>query len=239
MSRLSVLTVTRNRMSRSTPIGCSAIEAAAPVWTFDDGHSSSGMRLSRTYAASRPSCAARPAARLDVVDDPHAVPEPVGPAPLDRLPDRGQAERLAGVDGEVEVLPVQVLERVQVPGGRVAGLGPGDVEADHADVAEPHGQLGDLGRAGGVAHRGQQRADPDRRARPPGPRTEPASNPASTASTTSGSCRPALEVLLRGEAHLGVDHAVRRRGPGRTPGPPGRAPRRSASPPTVWANVSR
>ena len=55
ISRLSVLTVTRKRRSVSNPIGCSATEDAAPVWTLLAGQSSSGMRLSRTYAASRPS----------------------------------------------------------------------------------------------------------------------------------------------------------------------------------------
>ena len=45
-----------------------------------------------------------------VVDDPHAVPEPVRAAPLDRLPDRRQPEPLAGVDGEVRVLPLEVLD---------------------------------------------------------------------------------------------------------------------------------
>ena len=48
ISRLSVLTVTRNRSRRSIPIGCSAIDAHTPVLTFDVGHSSSGMRRSRT-----------------------------------------------------------------------------------------------------------------------------------------------------------------------------------------------
>ena len=84
--------------------------------------------------------------------------EPVGAAPLDRLPDRRQAERLAGVDGEVGVLALEVLEGVEVPGGRVARLGAGDVEADHPAVAPGDGELGDLPRAGLVAHRGQQLA---------------------------------------------------------------------------------
>ncbi len=56
ISRLSVFTVTRKRSRRSIPIGCSAIDAHTPVLTFDVGHSSSGMRVSRTYAARRPSC---------------------------------------------------------------------------------------------------------------------------------------------------------------------------------------
>src|SRR5205085_6445479 len=53
-----------------------------------------------------------PAEQLDVVDDPDAVPEPVGAADLDGLPDARQPERLTRMDGEVEVLAVQVVERV-------------------------------------------------------------------------------------------------------------------------------
>ncbi len=55
ISRLSVLTVTRKRSRRSRSIGCSRTDGAAPVWTFEVGHISSGMRRSRTKAASRPS----------------------------------------------------------------------------------------------------------------------------------------------------------------------------------------
>src|SRR6185312_825484 len=65
------------------------------------------------------------------------------------------------MDGDVRVLLADVLEGVEVTGGREALLGPGDVEADHADVAVAHRQLGDLPRARGVAHRGEQAADPD------------------------------------------------------------------------------
>ena len=176
------------------------------------------MRLSRTYAASRPSRGPSTGG-VDVVDDPHAVAEPVGAAPLERLPDRRQPERLAGVDGEVEVLPLQVLERVQVPGGRVAGLGAGDVEADHADVAVPHRQLGDLRRPGGVAHRGQQGADPDRRARRPG-LDRAGLEPGQHRLHHLGQLQAALEVLLRGEPHLGVDHAVGGQVEGALPGHP-------------------
>ena len=47
ISRLSVFTVTRNDSWRSSRIGCSAIDGAAPVWTFEVGHISSGIRRSR------------------------------------------------------------------------------------------------------------------------------------------------------------------------------------------------
>jgi hypothetical protein len=70
------------------------------------------------------------------------VPEPVRAAALQRLPDGRQAEGLAGVDGEVVVLPLEVVERVQVTGRRVPGLGTGDVEADDAQVAVAVGEFG-------------------------------------------------------------------------------------------------
>lgn len=60
-------------------------------------------------------------ADLDVVDDAHAMAEPLGPAPLEGLPDTGQPERLARMDGEVGVLAPQVLEGVQMTvGGKPA-----------------------------------------------------------------------------------------------------------------------
>ena len=46
----------------------------------------------------------------DVIDYADAVAEPLGAAELDRLPDRGRTEGLAGVDREVEVLALEVLE---------------------------------------------------------------------------------------------------------------------------------
>ena len=57
---------------------------------------------------------------------------------------RGQPEALAGVDGEVEVLVRDEVEGVEVAGRRVAGLRPGDVEADHPLVAVANRELGDL-----------------------------------------------------------------------------------------------
>src|SRR5690349_9061227 len=71
----------------------------------------------------------------EVVDDADAVAQPFGTAPLQRLPDRRQAERLAGVDRGVEVLALHVLEGVEVSRRWVAGFGAGDVEADDARVA--------------------------------------------------------------------------------------------------------
>ena len=87
--------------------------------------------------------------------------EALGTAELERLPDRRQPERLARVDGDVEVLAHHVLERVEVAGRRVAGLGAGDVEAAHAVVAPAHRELGDLHRARRGAHRGDSSADHD------------------------------------------------------------------------------
>mgnify|MGYP001764615513 CR=1 FL=1 len=71
-------------------------------------------------------------------------------------PDPEEA-RLADVEGLVELValdgPAQVLERVEVPGGRVALLGAGDVEADDSGVAVGDHPLGDLRAPGGGARR--------------------------------------------------------------------------------------
>ena len=118
--------------------------------------------MSRTYEASLPSDDAAVRAQGDVVDDSHAVPESLGAAPLERLPDRRKAERLAGVDREMEVLVGDEVEGVEVPRRRVAGLRPGDVEPDHSLVTMANRHLGDLDRARGLAHGGDDQPDRDR-----------------------------------------------------------------------------
>ena len=141
----------------------------------------------------------------DVVDDPDAVTEPVGAAPLDRLPDRRQAERLAGVDGEVEVLALEVLERVEVPGGRVARLRAGDVEAGDPAVPPGHRERRDLHGAGRVTHRGQELAYDD----PAAGRGRPLLEALLHRGHDLVERQPRRDVLLGGVADLGVDDAVR------------------------------
>ena len=181
-------------------------------------------------ARTRPAGRGAAVARRDVVDDAHPVAEPVGAAPLDRLPDRRQPERLAGVDGEVEVLPLQVLERVQVPGGRVAGLGAGDVEADHAR------RRGTRTASSAISSSGPRAASRSAACRPgsAGPAAAasalPSANPACTASTTCGSVSPRSRCCSGREAHLGVDDAVGGQVQRALARPPGAAPPRSASP---------
>src|SRR5690242_19282818 len=78
----------------------------------------------------------------DVVHDAHPVPEALRAAPLQRLPDRREPEALAGVDGDVEVLPRHVLERVEMAAGWPARLRAGDVEPSHAPVPVPDREFG-------------------------------------------------------------------------------------------------
>jgi hypothetical protein len=110
------------------------------------------------------------------------------------------------VDGEVSVLALEVLERVQVPSGRVPRLGAGDVETDHAVVTVLDDELRDLARVGLVPHRGEQLTDDDR---PVGRRltlVEPALHRRDDVLERQSF----LEVLLRGVADLGVHDAVGR-----------------------------
>ena len=144
----------------------------------------------------------------DVVDDPDAMAEPLGAAPLERLVDRRQAERFARVDRQVEILVADMVEGVEVARRPVAGLRPGDVEAHDALVAPAHGEAGDLGRSFELAHRRNERPDDDPGAGGRGP-------PLALAETVlDGLHHPverqaALDVEFRRAAHLGIRDAVR------------------------------
>ena len=124
-----------------------------------------------------------------------------------------------------DVLPLQVLERVQVPGGRVARprrrrcrsrprptsryrTASSAISIDRAACRIAVSSVPT--RIGVPAAAASRRAR--RRTRPAPPRPP---RPAS---------RPALEVLLGGEPHLGVDDAVRGQVLARTRPPPGAAP---------------
>ena len=139
---------------------------------------------------------------LDVIHDAHPVPEPLGAAPLKRLPDRREAEALPGVDRDVEVLPRHVLEGVEVAAGRPARLGAGDVEPGHAAVAVPHREFGDLQRARRRAHGGEQGVDGDATARAAGPEA------LEHRLDHLVEAQPARHVQFRGEPDLCVDHTV-------------------------------
>ncbi len=141
-------------------------------------------------------------ADLDVVRDADAVPQSLSAAPLHGLPDRRQPEPLAGVDRDVEVLPLEVLERVQVPARRPAGFRPRDVEPDHALVPVADRELGDLQRPGRRAHGGEQRVHRD-----------PAALAALAEPLEHGlddlvEAQTAFGVQLGGEPDLGVGHPV-------------------------------
>ena len=130
------------------------------------------------------------------------MPEAFRAAELDGLPDRRQAERLPRVDRDVEVLPLHVLEGVQVTAGRPAGVGARDVEPDHPPVTVADGQLGDLQRPGRGAHAGEQPADDD-----PGRRAAQAEPLQHRRDNLVGLQSP-VQVQFGREADLGVDDAV-------------------------------
>ena len=165
--------------------------STAPVCTLELGHISSGIRLSRRIDASRPRRTWPSVADIDVVDDPHAVAQPVRAAESDGLVDGRQPERLAGMNGEARVVVSHVLERIQVPGRRVTGFRAGNVESDHAFVTESDRQLGDLPGHRGMPHRGDQTTHHDWTPGG-GAAFSPSAKPASTASTTASNDKPRL-----------------------------------------------
>jgi hypothetical protein len=144
---------------------------------------------------------------LDVVYDPDAVTQALGAAELEGLPDRGQAEGLAGVDRDVEVLAADVVERLEVARRRIALLRSGDVEPDDARVAPPDGAFGNLDRSGELAHRGDEDGHHDRPAGRGGPfRPDPEALEVRLDDLVER--QTTLRRELRRVADLGVDHAV-------------------------------
>ena len=80
----------------------------------------------------------------DVINNANAMPQTFSAAVLDGFPDRRWAVRLAGMDREVEVLSLDVLERVEMSSWRVARFGTRNVEPDHALVSMSNRQFSDL-----------------------------------------------------------------------------------------------
>ena len=80
--------------------------------------------------------------QVPVLEQQRAVPDAVRPAVVERLRDRGRAERLAGVHGRVDVVLEDQLERRAVRLGRVVLLLPRQVEGQHALALVGHRQLG-------------------------------------------------------------------------------------------------
>ncbi len=144
---------------------------------------------------------------VDVVDDADTVTEPVGAAECDGLVDGRQPERLAGVNREAGVVVSHVLESIQVPGRRVAGLRAGDVEAHHTPVPEPDRQLGDLERPRGVPHCGDQAAHRDGAALAAGGLLA-VGEPGQHRVDHRIEREPAVDVQFGGETDLGVDDVV-------------------------------
>ena len=162
--------------------------------------------MSRTYAARRPSSTEPSSAT--VMSSMIRTPWPSRSAPHHWIASQIDGSPNASPAWIVKwrVLALEVLERVEVPGGRVAGLGAGDVEAGHAAVAPGDGELGDLAGAGLVPHRGEQLAHRD-------PALGPAGHALLEALLDGGDDlvegQPGGDVLLGRVADLGVDDAVR------------------------------
>ena len=105
-------------------------------------------------------------------------------APLDRLPDALLAEGLAGMDGDVEVLPLDVVERIDMLLGRDTALLAGEVEPHDAPLRKSTASSAISSER--FMFRMAQMIRPNSTPKSFFPR----SRPRSTALTTSSQCRP-------------------------------------------------
>src|SRR6202140_3249125 len=72
----------------------------------------------------------------DVVDQPRSVSDPMRPAVLNCLPDRFLAVAFAGVNRNIEILPLNVVKSVNVLFGRIPAFFPGKIEADDSTLTK-------------------------------------------------------------------------------------------------------
>ena len=88
----------------------------------------------------------------DVFDQPRAVADAVRSAVLNGLPNRFFSKAFAGVNGDVEILALDVVKRVDVFFGRITALLAGQIEAHDSTFAKIDGELGHFERHVHVAH---------------------------------------------------------------------------------------
>src|SRR5260370_38862576 len=88
----------------------------------------------------------------DVVDQPRSVSDPMRPAVLNCLPDRFLAVAFAGVNRNIEILPLNVVKGVNVLLGRITAFFAGKIEADNSALAKIHSEFRHLERYFHVAH---------------------------------------------------------------------------------------
>jgi hypothetical protein len=76
----------------------------------------------------------------------------MGTAPLNGLPDALFTERFSGMNGDIEIFSLDIVERIDVPLRWESPLLPGQIESHDSTLAKIHGQLRHLGRELHVPH---------------------------------------------------------------------------------------
>src|ERR1700674_3284266 len=88
----------------------------------------------------------------DVVDQARSVSDPMRPAVLNRLPDRFLAIAFAGMNRNIEILPLNVVKSVNVLFGRITAFFPGKIETDDSALTKIDSEFRHLERYIHIAH---------------------------------------------------------------------------------------
>src|SRR5260370_12936909 len=94
----------------------------------------------------------------DVINQTSDVADAVGPAVLNGLPNRFFSKALAGVNGDIEILALNVVERVYVLLWRKPALFAGEIETHNAALAKINREFSHLQRDVHIAHRAHDQA---------------------------------------------------------------------------------
>src|ERR1700736_724480 len=97
----------------------------------------------------------------DVIDEPGSMSNAVSAAILDSLPDVFLSEAFAGVNGDIEILALNIVKSIHVLLGRISTFLARQIEPDHATLAKVDGQFRHFERDVHIAHGADDQAGRD------------------------------------------------------------------------------
>src|ERR1700722_1786472 len=89
----------------------------------------------------------------DVFDEARSVADAMRSAVLNGLPDRFFPKAFAGVNGDVEILALNIMKRVDMFFGWESAFFASEIESHNSAIAEVHGEFGHFDRHVHIAHR--------------------------------------------------------------------------------------
>src|SRR6202795_3271153 len=103
----------------------------------------------------------------NVIDEPRSMPDAVRSTVLNGLPNRFFSVSLAGVNRDVEILPLNIMKSVYMFFGRITALFARQIESHDSPITKAHGEFRHFKRHVHVAHRADDQSRKNSEVRSP------------------------------------------------------------------------